>query len=83
MSNEIVKTQEITGNGEGVKSQEAGGANDLDLKDDGFSEKSINGTDVEERLRDIEIDEEDSKMTADVSFNSIFFWDTLYTILKL
>lgn len=64
MSNEIVKTNEIIGNGDGVKSQEA-----LDLKDDGFSEKSINGNDIEERLRDIELDEEDAKMTADVSYN--------------
>ena len=69
MSNEIVKTKEITGNGDGVKSHEAQAQDNLDLKDDGFSEKSINGGDIEERLKDIEIDEEDAKMTADVSYN--------------
>lgn len=68
MSNEIVKTKEITGNGDGVKSHEAQ-VDNLDLKDDGFSEKSINGGDIEERLKEIELDEEDAKMTADVSYN--------------
>ena len=68
MSSEIVKIKEINGSGDGVKSEEARVEN-LDLKDDGFSEKSINGGDIEERLRDIEQDEEEAKMTADVSYN--------------
>ena len=66
VSKEFVKTKEITGNGDGVKSQEA---ENLDLKDDGFSEKSTNGGDIEERLKDVELEEEEAKMTADVSYN--------------
>ena len=69
MSKEIVKTKEITGNGDGLKSQEALAENNLDLKDDGFSEKSTNGGDIEERLKDVELEEEEAKMTADVSYN--------------
>ena len=68
VSKEIVKTKEIIGNGEGVKSQEALAEN-VDLKDDGFSEKSTNGGDIEERLKDVELEEEEAKMTADVSYN--------------